>query len=930
MKIAHLNVRSLLNKFVDFKDMLISKDYHILAITETWLHNDVPNEAVAINGYKLIRKDRDGRGGGVGIYIKENLSFQIIETGDTIEQLCVSIKLKSVLCIIGVMYRPPTADLNYFLDNLENTVATCLSITDNIYLLGDTNVDLLKYDSPMAATFNNFMDILGLTQLVSAPTRITQSTSTLIDHIVTSKPLLVSDVDILNVDLTDHELIQCCISAETNHSPQFIYKYRDYSNFDDELFLSDLQISDLDAMFALVNIDDKIELLTNTITALIDQHAPIRTARISKLKAPWITSNLKCLMKLRDKAKTKFKKTKNQRDWNYYKTLRNFTNTAVKNEKKAYYSHKFTNSNSKTVWKELKYLNINNAPAIMIPSELNNVDDINFYYQNCIPRTAVNDTEVLNYYSTNQKCDFIEKFNFTLVECVTISKYLKEIVSTAIGDDKISVNMIRPCCPYIIKYLTHIINSCILENYFPDKWKNALVIPIPKISEPTDFKHLRPISILPVFSKLFEKIINAQLRQHIMLYDILPDIQSGFRPDYSCTTALLHVTNDILTSNDKGLATVLVLLDYTKAFDTLNHKVLLAVLHFIGLNANAINLIESFLSGRTQRVTYKDTTSAPLPITVGVPQGSILGPLLFTLYTNNFCHYLKYCSAHMYADDTQIYYSFPPSELDTALEKINSDLNTVADISAKHHLHLNPSKSVVMIFGTRAVLNRLDNPVDIYINNTKIPIVNSHRNLGLTMDNSFRYKTHIANCLKQAYLKLRLLYPHRSYLSQKIKTFLCETLVLSHFNYSSQVFSHCLDSDTLYKIQKVQNSCLRYIFGIGKFQHISHKLKQVQWLNMKNRFYLNTACMYNKIIKTHKPSYLFNKITFRANIHSVNIRNKNVITPPTHSTTQFERSFSFTISRIYNDIPPDVKSLPTLSQFKKKLKSTLLSQQFST
>lgn len=925
LKVAHLNVRSLLGKFPDFKDIIINNQYDIVAVSETWLLN-VPNEAISIHGYNIIRKDRDGRGGGVALYIKNTLPFHRIKATEEIEQVCICVKFHHSTFIFGTLYRPPNLDHNFFLDKLEDLVHICMAITDNICFLGDTNIDLLKPDNLSTVSYNNLLDTFELTQMVSFPTRITNTSSTLIDHIITSKSKLISNVNVISADISDHELIECSICIKNRKVAQFFHSYRDFRNFNEEYFLADLYQANLENIFYITNIDEKVDILSSTILNIFDKHAPIRTARISKPPAPWLTNNTKYLMKLRDKAKLKFKRTKAQSDWDYYKDLRNFTSLVVKNEKKAHLIQKFENCNSKQMWRELKVLNINNKQNKIIPPELSNVNHINNYYQTCIPNINNNNQETFNFYKNNKKCNFTETYKFKLTDNSTVANFLQEITSTATGNDKLNITLINLCCPYIVKFITNIINCCILEAYFPLSWKQAVIIPIPKIEEPTEFKHLRPISILPIFSKIFEKIINQQLRDHINDYNILPENQSGFRPAHSCTTAILKITDDIHDAADKGMLTALVLLDYSKAFDTLNHELLLAILNFIGLDTKAINLIKSYLQMRTQKVTLNNSTSDPLPLSVGVPQGSILGPLLFTIYTSNFINHLKYSKIHMYADDTQIYYSFLPSEHQEALTKINHDLQIISDISCQHHLIINPTKSSFIIFGSKPSCSRIENDFNLQINNTNIPLVNSIRNLGIIMDNTFRYRIHVSNCLKNAYYKLKLLFPHRSYLPRNIKTLLCESLVLSNFNFCCQVYAPSLDTEYQNKIQKVQNSCIRFIFGILKHEHVSHKLKDLHWLNMKNRFKLHAICLYNKIVRTKLPSYLFNKLLFRTDVHNINTRNKDILTAPIHRTSQFERSFSYNIYKMYNDIPIQMKALSD-KLFKTKIKESLFAQQ---
>lgn len=281
---------------------------------------------------------------------------------------------------------------------------------------------------------------------------------------------------------------------------------------------------------------------------------------------------------------------------------------------------------------------------------------------------------------------------------------------------------------------------------------------------------------------------------------------------------------------------------------------------------------------------------------------------------------------HMYADDTQLYMSFKPDELNLAVTHLNSDLDSISKASNNHALTLNASKTKVLLFGTNNLYQRFVKDVKLKLNNVELEVVSEAKNLGLWMDNSFRFRLHVSKCIQKAYSCMRLMYPHRTYLSTKMKTILCETLVLSQFSYCSSVYSFCLDSVYKHKIQKVQNSCLRFIFGIKKYDHVSHKLRELNWLNMQNRFILQSSTLFHSIIFNEKPSYLCDKIIFRSNVHSVNIRNKNALAAPSHKTAQFERSFTYNIYKIYNGIEESLKIL-RISTFKRHMRELLLKKQ---
>jgi hypothetical protein len=255
-------------------------------------------------------------------------------------------------------------------------------------------------------------------------------------------------------------------------------------------------------------------------------------------------------------------------------------------------------------------------------------------------------------------------------------------------------------CSSYFTPITHVINYCLQHSIFPSQWKRALVIPLPKTNNPTSMNNLRPISILPTFSKILEKVINNQLQIYLKNNNIIPITQSGFKAEHSCTTALLHITDDIFRALDQGKLTILTLLDYSKAFDTLNHELLNAILNYIGISKNALSLFGSYLNNRSQAVTLNGNTSTYIQINKGIPQGSILGPIFFNIYSLQNLNLS--CLQHYYADDAQIYLSFPPDESKQAVAALNFDLNQIFTLLVKHCLQINASKSALIIFGKKA------------------------------------------------------------------------------------------------------------------------------------------------------------------------------------------------------------------------------------
>nr|CAI5852127.1 unnamed protein product [Callosobruchus analis] len=781
-----------------------------------------------------------------------------------------------------------------------------MTMTEEVIFMGDLNIDLFNTQSRYTTMLNNLLDSVGLSQIITESTRITLTTQTLIDLICISNSEAVISSGVTSVNaISDHGLVYCTLSTNNKSTP-VVHRYRDYHNLDINYLTSELKSIPWRVLYDLEDVDEKIEFFNCAILALQNRHAPIITRSFSTSYKPWMTDNLKFFISLQNKALAKFKKIRCATDFEYYKQLKNYITSAIRQEKKAF-MEKQIRRDKNSAWKNLRNLNLGKQKAnISIPVSLSNVADINEYYIKTVPRNDDDFSQLMEEYEA-KAASLKRSFNFEETDEITVLKHLASIKSNSIGFDGIEIKFLKLCCPFLLPYLTHIINYCIRNSVYPANWKIAKIIPIPKNKDPQTLKDLRPISILSAPSKILEKILNEQLRSYLLSHAILPDEQAGFRAGHSCCTALLNVTDNILKATDRGEITILVLLDYSKAFDTINHSVLISVLHSIGLSNHASALITNFLVNRKQRVVLNDNVSEALDVVAGVPQGSILGPLLYILYTSQFPKAVKHSKLQLYADDTQILYSCRPDKLDEGCSKICTDLQILSDLSQRHSLRLNPEKSNYIVFGPKKIRNALANNLNVQIDGVSINRQTEVKNLGVILDEDLRFKNHVTNTIRKAFSNLKSIYGYKDLLNRNTKILLTDALVLSHFNFCDVLYNACIDYHDTKRIQKVQNACLRLIHGIRRGKSTSHKLVQTNWLNMKDRRVLHSVCLYQKVVTTKVPLNLYDKITFRHYVHNVNIRSKSYITPPAHHTALFERSFSYNIAKTYNAVPQSLK-----------------------
>lgn len=928
--ISHINCRSLTNEFQLFRDTVLLSHYDIVGLTETWLNEDIITDVLSIPHYSFIRRDRPSRGGGVGMYVHNSIKFEIIDApfNDDIEQLYIKFRLNTKVFIFGVVYRKPSSKYTIFIENLENSVVSLLPICDVFICAGDFNINVLSFENSLADSFLEFIEIYGLHQIIREPTRLTDTSISLLDLILINDKDIVKDTQAAAIHgFSDHCLVSCKIAVSVSRFDAFPKTYRDFKYFNYDRFNADLVNAPFCLIFDADDIDSKVSIFNEVFHALLDQHAPRKMCMIKGPRKPWVTDTIKLMQKLRDKAFSKFKSTRNADHFAYYKELRNLTTSAIKREKKAYLDHCVSTASSKSLWSRLRDLHVvptrNNS---VLPPNLSNVDELNTFFVSFSSAALDLDPHIFNFYHHARRDISNENYGFFFhpVSEDDVIQVISKMTSKSVGCDGISVENIKLCCPQVLPFLSHIFNACIDASYFPSVWKKSRIVPLPKRNQPETLADLRPINILCAVSKVFEKLLEGQIRRYVDSIQALPARQSGFRPKYSCASALAAVCDDIFYATDQGKITCLILLDFSRAFDTVNHKILLLILESIGFTCDALSLIKDYLSYRSQEVELSGKTSNSLLVGSGVPQGSVLGPLLYTLYTSKLQDCLEHCSYHCYADDTQIYLSFDRSEIVTANNRINSDLARLVKFAEQHCLNINANKSTVMVFGRRSDIEFASSKLSILVNNKRLPIDKVARNLGLQMDSHLRFKNHISQCIRKSYSNLKQLYTHRKFLSVSNRRLLCDSLVLSHFNHCDVVYGPCLDAATSQRIQKVQNASIKFIYGLRKFQHVSHKLGDLGWLNMKNRRQLHLFVFFFNILTEKSPPYLYLRLTFRSDVHNINIRCPHLITPPFHRTAMFERSFSFNIARFYNGLPRSLSGL-TLYSFKRLARDMILS-----
>ena len=469
--------------------------------------------------------------------------------------------------------------------------------------------------------------------------------------------------------------------------------------------------------------------------------------------------------------------------------------------------------------------------------------------------------------------------------------------------------------------------SLFLKEFFPSSFKQALVQPLlkkPSLST-DDLNNFRPISNLNFISKILEKVVASRIQSHLSSNSLSSSFQSAYRIFHSTETTLLKIHNDLILAMDRGEVTSLILLDLSAAFDTVDHSILLTRLqNWFGLDDLSLAWFTSYLSSRSQAVSINDSISAFSSLSCGVPQGSVLGPLLFTLYTTPLCsviskNSLKY---HLYADDTQLYISFTPTNSALSLDTLTTTFNDILSWMNLNKLLLNPSKTEFLLIGTKQQRLKFSDLTNLSLSNDIIPVSSSARNLGFIFDSDMSFSDQIKSVSKSCHFHIRDIRRIRHLLPLSAATALANSLVSSKLDYCNSLYSG-ISQVNLNKLQRIQNSLARVITNTSKYQHITPILKKLHWLPVKQRIDYKLCLLTYKTLTNQQPTYLYNSLSFPS--HSVSTRSSDslVLSIPYVRSSLGKRAFSVIGPRLWNSLPPDTRNSSSLPIFRSRLKTHL-------
>jgi hypothetical protein len=498
------------------------------------------------------------------------------------------------------------------------------------------------------------------------------------------------------------------------------------------------------------------------------------------------------------------------------------------------------------------------------------------------------------------------------------------------ASDPLPTSLLKENAATLSPFLTELFNRSLLQGAVPSAFKSAYITPLLKKPDldPAESKSYRPISNLSVLSKTLERLVARQLLDYLTAANLLPDLQSAYRPHHSTETAVLKVLADILRAVDSGDIAVLALLDLSAAFDTVDHETLLNRLRkTYGIGGRVHDWFQSYLSGRVQSVRCGGCSSTPTLLVCGVPQGSVLGPILFLLYTADLLRLVRAhgLDPHLYADDTQIYGSCRPGDCSQLQSRVSGCIDEVAQWMRSNRLQLNADKTeVIWCTSDRRQYQIPTVPFDV--GSDVVNPVASVRDLGIYIDSELSMRVHVSKTVSACFASLRQIRSIRRSVTRPVLQSLVAALTLTRLDYGCSTLAG-LPAEQLDRLQSVLNAAARLVYSARKYDHVSPLLHDLHWLRVPQRIEFRLAVLVYRCLAGTAPRYLANELHRVADMDSRrrlrSATTNRLLVPRTMRKTIGDRAFPVAAARIWNGLPPSITSLPSLLAFRRALKTEL-------
>lgn len=913
----------------------------IVALTETRITAEMEDSEVSVPGYSVVRCDAENRNtGGVILYVRDNIKYEL-ERINKIEMNCwcaaVEVKDKVYKGIIVVVYHSPSASDADFVRYIED-LAEELTIKENCMILGDFNIDM-KTDTYYKKKLLTGMASLGMKQYVEEPTRITKDSRSTIDLLFANKNVQLQVAH--EPKITDHAWVKVVLSTNKVENMLREFSVRNYKKIDSNELVRVLR--NKMQRTQEIEINERGKMFVDDIVDVLDNLAPKRNMKIPTAweGKKWFSEEIKVAAERRDMAYRAAINNGTEDCWNQFKLERNSVVKLIRMKKKEYYENNIdcNKGDPKKLWKTLKEIIRGEAKA---EKKVENIDfeileekagssvadKFNEYYVKSI-RDIVTSIENDPAGSPNRRRMLVSNNggnnngmeNFERVEIKDLEKVIMGLPKKKGTDEGISSDILKIGFDAIKEEFCNIINGSLEMGCCPETWKTSSIIPIPKIDKPKKASEYRPINMLPIYEKVLEIIVKNQLENYVESFNIITDHQSGFRKQYSCESALQTVVDEWKLEISEGKMVGVIFMDLKRAFETIDRGILLEKLYQYGIRGKVLEWLRSYLQNRTQRVRFNEEWSKLIETEYGVPQGSVLGPLLFILYINDIVAICpEDCMIKMFADDTLLYVSADSSaELET---KMNEAMNIVENWMNRNRLKMNATKTKFMVVRSIRKVVR-GNIVLKCLNGTEIEEVETMKYLGIFIDNKLRFSEHCEYIVKKVGKKSSFLNRIGQYLTAYTRCTVYKAIIAPHFEYCATLLIGMGETE-LNKLQIAQNRAMRIILQCDRYTRVDDMLQALQFMSIRQRLHYNVCIFIFKAVRNLLPKQLNRKLEIVGTNSERVTRQAGNIAVQLRKTRNAQKSIFYEGVKMYNELPAEVKACERIEMFKRMMKEYIV------
>ena len=941
----HFNARSILGKEDDLENIANNIKPAAIFITESWMDDSCPKGSAVPENYKIIRKDRSveyknkygkTNGGGVAVLIRKGVEIKV-ETKlqhDLNEILWCTLRIKTAKYMIGVVYRASYTELlkSDKNGNIEMEELLQKTLHNNLILIGDFNCDMKKTDITQdSKTLFNLAEEYKLKQLISKPTRFSETSATIIDHIwVREEDSLVRKAGTCE-GLSDHCGIYCYIKAKVNIEEEEI-TCRSYKSFNIDSYNEDVKIfveeSNYKESMERKDLNAAFNSWLAAVQKAANKHAPVKTFKNKEkqINIPWYTIELQEIARTKNMYLNLYRLYKRSEDKEKYKAAKNMQTHLKKKCRREYYKKRINEyvGDPRKMWNILKDVTNHNYHEDITPDIVN--EDTANRFNKYFSTVGIEVQRRLNINFSPLKLNSKGIFHFYPETAVKIKQLIQRIKpNVATGIDELPAKLIKAATPVITEDIKNMVNLSYETKIFPDQLKIATVKALHKKGDNNDPSQYRPVSILTIISKIFERSAVDQLVTHYNSHNLLNPRQHAYRKYHSTTTILFELIESIKKHIDHGNYVAIASLDLSKAFDSLAHNLILRKLDEMGLNETATTWVKSYLTNRKQMVKFGRLKSKMEHIESGVPQGSILGPLLFITCTNDMLEKLDEYEIFTYADDMQIVIKGKivkelGRKLEAAIKKANDYYNS-------NSLLCNPTKTEVMLIGTKMRLSSADE-LQVEVTNgeeTKILIGEKClKLLGVYIDQSLDWNRHITHVKQKAISSIRNLNRINHVIPMKQRRVLYTSLVTPHFAYADIIWNNC-GSSNCNRIQQAQNYAAKSMLGLSKSTSSTQALKKLEMIPLAAKRRINLAVHVKKALDQKAPENIQQLYLQQQSLKENRASERKDLNYPKHKLQQYQEGSFYSSIKSWNAVPPCIKNINTTT-FKKNLQTYMTKQ----